>query len=67
MEKTKVDQLFSDAENWNRAVVVERYINEMEKQAILKNQMNPITENYLAWARKVINRLNPLSDRNWLK
>tara|TARA_R110000868_G_C10522440_1_gene733218 strand:- start:195 stop:398 length:204 start_codon:yes stop_codon:yes gene_type:complete len=67
LEKTKVDQLFSDAENWNRAVVVERYINEMEKQAILKNQMNPITENYLAWARKVINRLNPLSDRNWLK
>ena len=64
LEKTKVDQLFSDAENWNRAVVVERYIDEMEKQAILKNQMNPITENYLAWARKVINRLNPLSDRN---
>ena len=64
LEEAKVNQLFTDAENWNKAVVVERYINEMEKQTILKNQMNPNTENYLDWARKVINRLNPLNDRN---
>lgn len=63
LEKAKADQLFTDAENWSRAVVVERYIDKMEKQAILKNQMNPNTENYLAWARKVINRSNPLNDK----
>jgi hypothetical protein len=63
LEEAKVAQLFTDAENWNRAVVVEHYINEMEKQAILKNQMNPNTENYLAWAKKVIIRLNPLNDK----
>ena len=63
LEEAKVAQLFTDAENWNRAVVAEHYINEMEKQAILKNQMNPNTENYLAWAKKVIIRLNPLNDK----
>ena len=63
LEQAKVNQLFVDAENWNLAEVAERYINEMEKQAILNNQMNPNTENYLDWARKVINRLNPLNDK----
>ncbi|PXX31184.1 hypothetical protein C7972_10119 [Arenibacter sp. ARW7G5Y1] len=48
LEEAKADQLFTGAENWNRAVVTERYINEMEKQTIIKNQMNPNTENYLA-------------------
>jgi hypothetical protein len=63
LEEAKVHQLFTNAENWNRSVVAEHYINEMEKQAILKNQMNPNTENYLVWARKVINGLNPLHEK----
>ncbi len=67
LEQAKVNQLFTDAENWNKALVVERYISEMEKQAILENQMNPNTGDYLAWAKEVINRLNPLNDRNWSK
>ena len=57
-----VNQLFIDTENWNMAQAIERYINEMEKRAILENRMNPNTEDYISWAKKVVNRLNPLSN-----
>ena len=67
LEQAKVDRLITDAENWNKTVIVERYLNEMEKQAILKNQMNQNTREYISWAQNVINTLNPLNDRNWSK
>lgn len=55
LEQAKVNRLFYDAENWNKAVIVERYLNEMEKQ------MHTNTEDYIVWARKVVSELNPLS------
>lgn len=61
LERAKVNQLFSDAENWNKAVIVERYLNEMEKQ------IHTNTEDYIVWARKVISKLNPLNDGDWSK
>ena len=67
LEREKVNQLFSDAENWNKALVLERYINEMKTKAILENRMNLITKDYIIWAIKVISKLNPLNDRDWLK
>lgn len=64
LEQAKVIQLFNDSANWNKAQAVKRYIDEMEKQAILENRMNPNTEDYLAWAKEVVNRLNPLNNGN---
>lgn len=66
-EQTKINQLFIDVENWNKAQVAERYIRAMEKQAILENRMNTNTEVYLAWAKATVNSLNPLNERNWSK
>ena len=65
IEQAKVNQLFIDSENWNKAKVAERYISEMEKQAILEDRMNLDTKDYLAWAKGVIYKLNPLNDTNW--
>ena len=67
LEQAKVNQLFTDAENWDRAMLLRRYVNEMEKRAKLENQMNQNTREYIVWARKVINGLNPLNERNWSK
>lgn len=53
-EQAKVNQLFIDTENWNKAKVAERYIRAMEKQAVLKNEMNSNTKDYISWAREVI-------------
>ncbi|TLP79240.1 hypothetical protein [Maribacter sp. ACAM166] len=65
LEQAKVNQLFIDAENWNKAQVAEHYISAMEKQAALKNEINSNTEDYISWAKEVIKNLNPLSDSNW--
>jgi len=65
LEQAKVNQLFIDADNWNKAQITERYISEMEKRAVLKNKMNSKTMDYISWAREVIKSLNPLSDGNW--
>ena len=54
-------------ENWHKAQLVRQYIDEMEKKAFLENKMNPDTRDYIIWAKKVINKLNPLNDRNWSK
>ncbi|WP_291867932.1 hypothetical protein [Maribacter sp.] len=64
-EQAKVSQLFSDIENWNKAELGKRYLDEMEKQAILENQLNPNIKDYIVWARKVVSKLNPLIDRDW--
>ncbi|GMN11502.1 hypothetical protein MTsPCn9_26200 [Croceitalea sp. MTPC9] len=64
-EQAKVNQLFIDAENWNKAKVAEHYISAMEEQAVQKNEMNSNTKDYISWAREVIKKLNPLSDSNW--
>ncbi|WP_339655362.1 hypothetical protein [uncultured Maribacter sp.] len=60
-EQAKVNQLFSDAENWSKAELAERYLNEMEKKAIDGNQSNPDIKDYIMWARKIVSELNPLN------
>jgi len=64
-EQAKVNQLFIDAENWNKAKVAEHYISAMEEQAVQKNEMNSNTKDYISWAKEVIKNLNPLSSNNW--
>ena len=66
-EQAKVNQLFSDAENWNKAVIVERYLNEMEKHSILMDVTTSNSKDYILWARKEVAKLNPLNDRDWSK
>ena len=65
LEQAKVNQLFIDAENWNKAKVAEHYISAMEEQAVQKNEMNSNTKDYISWAREVIKNLNPLNNSNW--
>lgn len=62
-EQAKVNQLFSDAENWSRAELVVSYLNKMEKQAIKDNQLNSDVKDYITWARKVASELNPLNNK----
>ncbi|WP_437371101.1 hypothetical protein [Maribacter litoralis] len=66
-EQAKVNQLFSDAKNWSKAVIVGRYLSEMEKHSRTMNQLDTNTEEYIVWARKVVSELNPLTDRESLK
>jgi hypothetical protein len=64
-EQAKVNQLFSDAENWSKAQMIEQFINEMEQQSIQQKQINSKTRTYITWARSIISDLNPLSEKNW--
>ena len=56
-----IEQLFIDAENWNKAKVAEHYISAMEEQAVQKNEMNSNTKDYISWAREVIKSHNSQS------
>ncbi len=64
-EQTKVSRLFTNVENWNKAELASRYLDKMEKQAILENQLNSDVKDYIIWARKVVSELNPLIDKDW--
>jgi len=66
-EQRKFEQLLIDADNWNKSLILEKYIGEMESQVILQNQMKPQTEEYIIWARKIASKLNPLNDSDLLK
>lgn len=66
-EQRKLEQLLIDSDNWNKALILEQYIKEIERQAILQNQMKPRTEDYILWARKAASELNPLNHSDWLK
>lgn len=68
-EKAKVNQLLSDSKNWEKAELMKRYIDEMEKQieAEPENRMNLKSKDYITWARKVALELNPLNKGDCLK
>lgn len=63
-EQAKVNQLFSDAENWSKAQMIEQFINEVEQQFIQQKQINSKTRTYITWARSIISDINPLSEKN---
>lgn len=47
-EKAKFDKLILDAENWNKAVLISKYLDEMERKPTLTQD----EQDYIAWGRK---------------
>lgn len=65
LEKERVSGLFEDSDNWNKAFVLRKYITKVEKY--LKSGKNaPFiegeAEDWLEWAYKQADRLDPLKD-----
>jgi hypothetical protein len=55
-EKAKFEKLVQDAENWQRAVLISKYLDEME----LKTDLTTNERDYIAWGRIKVSRINPL-------
>lgn len=55
-EKAKFERLVQDAENWNKAILINKYIDEMER----KHPLTQDEQDYIAWGRKRAEILNPL-------
>jgi hypothetical protein len=55
-EKSKFEKLVQDAENWQRAVLISKYLDEME----LKTDLTTNERDYIAWGRIKVSRINPL-------
>ena len=56
-EKAKFESLVQDAENWNKAVLISKYLDKMRAKPDLT-----IEElEYIAWGRTKVFRLNPLN------
>tara|TARA_R110002051_G_scaffold7053_3_gene33263 strand:+ start:14979 stop:16055 length:1077 start_codon:yes stop_codon:yes gene_type:complete len=64
LEQAKVNQLFIDAENWNKAQMIERYVDEIEKLSILAKGTPSDKQDYISWARKVAYAMNPVNTGN---
>jgi hypothetical protein len=55
-EMAKFEKLVQDAESWNKAMLIDKYLDEMEK----KPNLNQDERDYIAWGRKRAFYLNPL-------
>ena len=56
-EKAKFERLVQDAENWDKAMLINKYIDEMER----KHSLSQDEQDYIAWGRKRAFKLNPLN------
>jgi len=62
-EKTKVDTLYKDAENWTKSQHMRDYINAVKKNAIRNNgEPDKEPEKWIAWANQQADRLGPFKD-----
>tara|TARA_R110001606_G_scaffold394276_2_gene565027 strand:+ start:902 stop:1978 length:1077 start_codon:yes stop_codon:yes gene_type:complete len=64
LEQSKVNQLLIDSENWNKAQMIERYVDKIEKLSILAKGIPSHKQDYITWARKVAYAMNPLNTGN---
>lgn len=55
-EKAKFEKLVQDAESWNKALLITKYLDEIERKPTLTQD----ERDYIAWARKKAEILNPL-------
>lgn len=60
-EKQKVKQLFMNTENWVQATNLRNYLQALEQNAILTNSFNKETKDYIIWANKQADLIDPLS------
>jgi hypothetical protein len=56
-EKKKFEQLILDAENWKKALLITKYLDEIES----KPNLNQIEIDYIKWGRMSARRLNPIT------
>jgi hypothetical protein len=56
LEKAKFEKLITDAENWQKAVLISKYLDEMELKTDLTNE----DREYIAWGKMKVRKLNPL-------
>lgn len=63
-EKQKVKQLFMNTENWVQATNLRNYLQALEQNAILTNSLNQETKDYIIWANKQADLIDPLIEKN---
>lgn len=56
-EKAKFEKLVQDAESWNKALLISKYLDEMEN----KPNLTQDEQDYIAWGRNKVYKLNPLN------
>lgn len=62
IEEEKTVQLYTDAENWQRAELLRKFMVAKNEDEISKGTFNKETELLLAWITTKINELNPLQN-----
>lgn len=62
IEEEKTVQLFTNAENWQRAELLRKFMDAKKENEISKGTYNKETEKWLAWVTTKINKLNPLQN-----
>ena len=56
-EKAKFERLVKDAESWNKALLLIKYLDEMERKATLTQE----AQEYINWGRNAAKSINPLT------
>jgi hypothetical protein len=59
-EKEKFERFVQDAENWNKALLLIKYLEEMERKPNLTEEEHE----YINWGRIAAKRINPLTRLN---
>ncbi|SHK59989.1 hypothetical protein SAMN04488007_3349 [Maribacter aquivivus] len=62
IEEDKTTQLYTDAENWQRAELLRKFMDAKKKNEIRNGTFNKKTEKWLAWVTTKINDLDPLQN-----
>jgi hypothetical protein len=57
-EKLKFERLVLDAENWNKAVLISKYLDAMERKPNLTQEESV----YISWGRSCANSLSPFTN-----
>ncbi len=63
LEEEKVQKLITDSENYNKAISIRKYLAALEtKIQHSKNNETGQIQNYLEWAHKIANEIDPLNN-----
>lgn len=60
IDEEKTAQLFKDAENWNKAEQIRKYITAKKEKDIIEGIVNEEAKMWLLWANVKVNELAPL-------
>ena len=60
IEEDKKTQLYSDAENWQRAELLRKFLEAKKEDAISNGKISKETDEWMEWVTSIINELDPL-------